>query len=147
MKLYKFTSRRLINRIFLILFLIFSFYFYNTNSRFKSVDLSNKIEFIDFIKSKTNDKSIFLFEYSMIDFERLTGRVSFFSNKIIPTHDLGIIEWYKRRLFHKKIFDDLEFVEIHNIDFFVTKSKTYNKNFSNIIFENNDFVVYSASKN
>jgi len=147
MKFYEFTSRSLINRIFLTLVLIFCFYFYNTNSRYKSADLSNKIEFIDFVKSKTNDECIFLFENSMIDFERLTGRVSFFSNKIIPTHALGIMEWYKRRLFYKKIFVNIEFVERHNIDYFVTKSKKYNKNFSNIIFENNDFVVYSASKN
>lgn len=144
-KFYEILNSHNVKKGFIILFFGIFIYSFNTSSRFKSISVGvSEIKFLNFIKNNSNDNDVFLFKYSMLDFERKTGRLSFFSNKLVPTHHLGIIEWYNRRLFYQKIFSEGIFIENHNIDFFVTNMKTNNPNFGEILFENNKYVVYSC---
>ena len=141
--LYKILNKYYIVKSFLVFFIISSFLLFTQTSRLNNTSTKiDKIEFIKFVKKNTPESSNFLFESSMLDFERLTGRTSFFSNKLIPTHTSGITTWYERRLLYKQIFDHKKLVKNKSINFFVTKAESKNINFSEIVFKNNDYVLY-----
>lgn len=120
----------------------FAFCVINYPKRFNYSVSENKEDLIDFVKTRSEEGSVFVLQHSILDFERRTGRYAFFLNKVIPTDDVSIGEWYKRRLFHQDLFD-CKISNANDVADYIILSGDKRRlcGYSRVVFENAEYTV------